>query len=159
MWLNQEPSWKATLLWIGLCVKVNLTYSFGMIWLLGSFGVDVPPVRGIEDIIAGGVTYLFSRIDDIALEELVLRVLPLAALVWAKWPLTGILAYAVFSSVVFGGIHGSTYHILVQGVTGFAYALLFLKCGGLQRNYFKGFVAVFVAPLLFNGILFAILAI
>jgi hypothetical protein len=80
-------------------------------------------------------------------EELIFRMLPIVTGVmylertgYKRWLFLLILVF----SVRFGYIHGTYWNILIQGVAGFLYCIIFLKAGG---NQFKFFQALFVTGL------------
>ena len=61
-----------------------------------------------------------------------------------------ILIIAVMSSVVFGWIHGGPIKVLMQGVCGFIFYLIFLKCGGMRGKYAKALIASTMTHALVN---------
>jgi hypothetical protein len=94
-------------------------------------------------------------IFTIFLEEIIFRLFPI--LIAKKVGLTtrGILIVSVISSVIFGYIHGSmACKIFFQGVYGFLFCILFLKCGGLRLNGLKAFKASFSAHVIYDAIIF-----
>jgi len=147
-WLKEEALGIQAVFLIFAAVAVNLLYVIVGLNVTASLGIDIPPASGAEDLV--DFSSLFLRSGDMLLEEVAFR-LPLAILVWAAWPLIGIIAFAGFASVVFGAIHGSLWHVLFQGVGGFMFSLLFLKCGGLQKRWVKALACAFTAHFLYNA--------
>ncbi len=85
-------------------------------------------------------------------EELIFR-LPLAIFVRMGWSLEKVFVVAVPLSVFFGFLHGGISHIFLQGVSGFIFSIVFLKCGGWQRNYTKALLASTATHFMFNAVL------
>lgn len=59
---------------------------------------------------------------------------------------------AVLLSIGFGLLHGSSWHIFVQGIAGFLYCLLFLKAGGMHDEPDIGIKVTIFAHASFNAI-------
>ncbi len=60
------------------------------------------------------------------------------------------LGAAAGLSIIFGLLHGGLAHIPLQGVLGFILSLVFLKCGGLQCNFYKALAASSATHFLYN---------
>jgi membrane protease YdiL (CAAX protease family) len=76
-----------------------------------------------------------------ALTEEILFRLPLALIFWRRYRLESMLAAALVLSLLFGYAHGGWYHVIFQGVSGFAFSLVFIKCGGYRYHYGKALLA------------------
>ena len=85
-----------------------------------------------------------------AMEECIFRCMPLVPAVEICGTSKMVLLVAVVSSIMFGVIHGGYDHIFLQGVGGFIYCIVFLKCGGFNENYTKGFLSSTTSHFLFN---------
>ncbi|MBI5046037.1 MAG: CPBP family intramembrane metalloprotease [Candidatus Niyogibacteria bacterium] len=85
-------------------------------------------------------------------EELLFR-LPLALFVRVGWSLNRVLIIAIAISMYFGFSHGGVSHIFVQGVDGFIFSMVFLKCGGWQKHYAKALLASSTTHFMYNGVL------
>ena len=57
---------------------------------------------------------------------------------------------ALALSIAFGLVHGSFKNIFVQGIGGLVYSIIFLKCGGFQRRFFKAIASSTLAHAAFN---------
>lgn len=88
-------------------------------------------------------------------EELFYR-FPLAFFVWLKWPLKRMLLVAATLSLLFGFFHGGILYVFLQGTIGFGLCLIFLKCGGSHKRYFKAIGATTLTHCFLNGVLLAI---
>ena len=82
--------------------------------------------------------------------------MPLAFLSGVGLSTAKVLVFAIIFSVIFGFLHGGIPNIFIQGVGGFMYSVLFLKCGGLQGNYTKAIATSTAVHFLFNMTLLAI---
>lgn len=81
-------------------------------------------------------------------EEIIFRV-PLGLIApHVQLPIT--LTAAVTSSVLFGYLHGGISHIAIQGISGFIYSIIFLKCGGMKGKRLKPLLASTSAHFLGN---------
>jgi membrane protease YdiL (CAAX protease family) len=90
-----------------------------------------------------GLSVLF--LTGALVEEFIFRLFPLTISVKLLGNSTIVIWVAVLSSVIFGYVHAGWAAVPIQGVLGFALALVFLKCGGLQKRSFKAFfVCVFL---------------
>jgi membrane protease YdiL (CAAX protease family) len=91
-------------------------------------------------------------------EEAVFRLFPLGLAVNVWGASYKVIAVALISSAIFGVLHGNLYNIFYQGVGGLLYSLVFLKCGGMNRNYGKAVCCSTGAHFTFNASIFLILA-
>ena len=91
-------------------------------------------------------------------EEVVFRFVPLSIALAGGFTFAGIMGTAVVSSVIFGLGHGGIAHIGIQGVAGFVWCLLFLKCGGFHRHYVRATLVTTMGHVLYNLSVFAIAA-
>lgn len=155
MWLQKEAQGKSALVWTFAIVKINLIYSFAALWVLPHMGIIVPEVPGAEKFATDDVALILAMTPYVLLEELMFR-FPLVILVWLQYSLRSVLMFALIFSILFGLAHGSSEHILIQGVDGFLLSLLFLKCGGLQGRPFKALACSFTAHWLYNASLIVI---
>jgi len=94
-----------------------------------------------------------------ALEEILFRLIPLTFAVEVWGTSKKVFLVAIVSSIIFGVLHGGYDHIFLQGISGFVYCIVFLKCGGLNENYIKGFLSSSTAHFLFNMTIVLILVV
>ncbi len=153
-WLEKEALGKQVGLYIIGCLLLKLFFVFFVLCTVRLLEIEIPPVNRKEMPI---FTFSFPIIflGSVITEEILFR-LPLAIFLEKKWSIPGVLAAAFVLSVIFGILHGSVYHIFIQGIAGFIYSILFLKCGGLQRKYFKAINTTITAHLSWNTILVGI---
>lgn len=149
-------NWKIPML-VTVFWLIPLFYSlFISIALLASHKI-IPALT--TEVIGLDISLKLSKIlvREATIEEFWFRLLPLslAVVVWGKsfW----VYAAATVSSVIFGYIHGGVINIfLTQGVIGFSWCVLFLKCGGFQKKFLTAYLCAIMAHFLFNQTLFAL---
>ncbi len=94
-----------------------------------------------------------GQLFSIALmEEIIFRFVLLggAIQIWgATWPVLLVLA---LSSIIFGLMHGRPVNILLQGVGGIVFCIIFLKCGGFAHHFLMATFVVALAHSIFNSI-------
>lgn len=78
---------------------------------------------------------------------------PLVILVVIGVKILPILIVAAAISLLFGAAHSKLINILLQGGDGFLWCLLFLKCGGLQGNYFQALLVTTIVHFVCNFII------
>lgn len=152
-WTEKEVRGYYVFLFMGIAVISDFVYSAGFCIIANHLGVELSPVT--EQSPALTCDFWNMLIIMAFIEELLFR-LPLAIPVKRNWSAGSILVVAAILSVLFGLAHGAD-HIFIQGVSGFIYSIVFLKCGGFQRKFFKAFLIVTATHFLFNGLV-AILA-
>jgi membrane protease YdiL (CAAX protease family) len=153
-WLNKEIHGRQLCICVAGCLVLEIAYAFGVFVVAYLLKIEIPPVGGETTQI---FTFSFPIIlfGAAFIEEVIFR-LPLAIIIEMRGSIVGVLAIALLLSAIFGFLHGGIHHIFIQGVVGFISCILFLKCGGLQRNYFKALAATTVTHFLFNAILVGI---
>jgi membrane protease YdiL (CAAX protease family) len=153
-WLKKEVTGKKFFLCVAAFLGVRLLYALGCCAVANLLGINIPPVsRGKVPILT--LSFPFFLLTAVFLEESLFR-LPLAILIQRGWRIGKILVSALILSILFGLYHGSIHHIFVQGIGGFIYSILFLKCGGLQKNYQKALCTTTITHFLFNTIIIII---
>lgn len=131
-WINREA--KSYYLWIFLFGVVFLRwgYSYTLLKVVG-YQPDSSSVKGIGSM---GVLLL-----GYALKEEMYYRLPLVICSYRSNSLLFVGAVVLFSSFIFGWIHGGISNVPLQGLGGILYSIVFLKCGGLQGSPFKALVS------------------
>jgi len=150
-WLEREARGKWVYFYIFICLTFTFVYTYSFFALIHFFNVHThhPDREGIEL-----VWYTpFLLFVCALIEEIVFRFLPLHIVIDRKWSLSKILLVAAVMSVVFGIAHGGIFFILIQGVFGFVCSIMFLKCGGLEKRYFKAVAVTTTVHFLWNGAL------
>jgi len=147
-WLKIEPKGFCALLIIFFSVLLAINYSIISASILCLLNINLPDTgyQNIQSINLMLVLIVFAN----AMKEEILFRLPLAFLTKCNCKNEIVITSAIFSSVLFGFIHGSLSHIFVQGVVGFCFCFLFLKCGGWQNNFAKALTATTGAHFLLN---------
>ena len=67
-----------------------------------------------------------------------------------------ILVSALLASIIFGWVHGGFIFIFIQGIIGFIWSLLFIKCGGYRggfSGYRKALLTTFVSHFTYNAVI------
>jgi membrane protease YdiL (CAAX protease family) len=156
-WLQNEATGIEIFYVCFVVLAIGFAYNISMLFLSRAlFGRSFARFSGksvVKDILKypfwSMIILLFSVI---AIEEAVFRLLPLSLSVWAWGPSTAVIVVAVIFSVIFGLCHGKIRNVLFQGVSGFLFAVVFLKCGGFQGHYFKAFLISTLVHAVFVGI-------
>jgi len=143
---------------------LNLLYFPSMLWLLNSAGISIPDTaEGTENIKVISINELLLNVWSVVYrfwkiavwEEVTFRFFPLVIALTLVGISGRVFVVALFSSILFGVAHGTTqyavYHILMQGVAGLYFCLIFFKCGGFQQHYAKA-LAICVATHFFWNI-------
>lgn len=106
----------------------------------------------LEDLVKKYPYLLMSLLPLLAaLEELIFR-LPLALFVRKNVrPLT-LVSATLLLSLFFGLGHGGWVGVPMQGVMGIVFCIVFLKCGGLEKNYRKAFFSSTFVHFSYNAI-------
>jgi membrane protease YdiL (CAAX protease family) len=147
-WLKKEPGNRATLFLIFACLVIEVLYRYNIDSYLISRHL-IAPLGAKHKIPILTWHFPFFLLYAAACEELVFR-LPLGFLA-ERWGASyKLLIGVILSSMLFGIIHGNPYHLLMQGVSGILYSMIFLKCGGSNRNYIKAFLSCIAAHFLYN---------
>lgn len=97
---------------------------------------------------------LWTLVSVTLIEEVVFRAIVLAPVLRhfhpdrrGVWPL---VAAVTLSSVTFGYFHGEWVNIFIQGVNGMGLAIIFLKSGGWQKEFWKPLFVAWMAHLGFD---------
>jgi membrane protease YdiL (CAAX protease family) len=102
-------------------------------------------------------TFPLLVVGGVILEEIIFR-FPLS-LFATRWGATrNILGLALLLSLVFGWVHGSWHHVLLQGVVGFWWCLIYLKSGGLHDRYWKALLVTITAHTIYNTLIIGFVA-
>ncbi len=148
-WLEKEACGKNLCFYVIICLIIDFMYCFSILELFNLLKINPPtskekiPINLIFPLILFGSAFF---------EELIFRA-PLIGVIKMGWPKYKIIISATIFSAAFGMCHGSIYNIFIQGVSGFMYCVLFLKCGGIQKKYNKALITTTTAHFSFNGIL------
>ena len=146
-WLDCEPGTRETINLVLLSVPLLFALSYTSAWILAAAGSPVP-ARSLRLPSNAWIFYIFLRVA--LTEEFLFRVIPLGIAVSHRASFRTIMITVVLSSIVFGFLHGSWQHIFIQGWGGLIFSALFLKCGGLHRNYFRGWLTCAAAHYAYN---------
>jgi len=153
-WLEIKVSGEDSISFVGVCLVIGFLLTICASWIMATLGIAPEPSRGKIPILVWWFP-LFLFVAALV-EELLFR-FPLVFYIenWGNsWQLfTAIILF----SIIFGAVHGSVKNIFLQGVFGFIYSLIFLKCGGLQGRYVKALCMSTLAHVTTNGIIALIL--
>lgn len=159
LWIKKEACGRDYFISMAGALWLCLVYNSLAIMVMHFFHVDMH-LAGKPEIHFSLTPSFLGRLLRIAfIEELLFR-FPLLALTDERWSTTKILICASVSSASFGFFHGGVYHIFLQGVSGFIFCILFLKCGGFRGIQWKGAVKALTATttvhFLYNVVRFGI---
>lgn len=150
-----------------LCVSTQLGWSIFVFSTTLALGFIPVPIEAAQNLESGSLTSrvsihasslftllskILTEIAELIAEEILYR-FPLVVPILLRWSPGGTLGIAIILSILFGLAHGNAYHILIQGVGGFFYAILFLKCGGAQRHFPKALSVTVATHILYDGTL------
>ncbi len=147
-WVEKEVRGYYVFLFIGVAIIADFIYSTGFCVIAYQFGVKISPVTEQSPALTGDFWNMLIIMAFI--EELLFR-LPLAIPVKLNWSSRNVLVVTVILSALFGWAHGAD-HIFIQGMSGFIYSIIFLKCGGFQKKFSKAFLSVVATHFLFNAV-------
>jgi membrane protease YdiL (CAAX protease family) len=84
------------------------------------------------------------------IEEFLFRIMPLSLIMRLTKRRDVVLLTALICSALFGYVHGGLPHILLQGIGGFLYAVLFIKYSRQGSRVVEGSIVVIAVHSLFN---------
>lgn len=151
VWLSANVPWATMPRYIVGVSFVHLIYSLLLLLVFHALKIGLPSPTA-EPIQIFDPYFPVIIIIVIIAEEFLFRA-PLICLVASGLSVGYIIIGALLFSAVFGWYHGGVSNIFIQGVGGFIYCLLFLKCGGLQRKFWKAILSSTSAHMLFDGFL------
>lgn len=151
-WLSKEAAGINLCLLVFACIIFDILYTFGAIKILYSLGgINLLPTAtiGISKRLVLLSYSIYFFIIAAFREEMVYRLSLMFAI--EKFGRSGaVLWVALVISIIFGWGHGGIIHVFTQGVIGLSFSILFLKCGGFQRHYFKAVMVVTITHAFFN---------
>lgn len=146
-WLQVEARGANAFAVIGIVMLLDLFWNTVVLSAL-LFVADIHPVHHRVGLTIN--VWLPVILLGLATMEEVMFRFPLALFVEGDWRMGDILIVAVLLSALFGILHGGLINIFLQGVGGFLWSLVFLKCGGAEKNYAKGVLASTLCHFFFN---------
>jgi len=157
-WLEVEARGFAIISLMFKMLIVDLAWNFFAMTVLLGFGSTFSFYGQLafplpESLDMNFSIFLFSAA---LIEEWIFRFLPLLIVVriFGKSPI--VFVTMIISSVIFGACHGGPINIMFQGVSGFFFCIVFLKCGGFQSRPLKALLSSTTSHFLFNLVIFAI---
>jgi len=140
-WLQKEPT--GTAFWKFLALIVLLNYGFAS-WVeivLTVGGVQFPDSEVLENLVRNHTVIFFGLLPFlVAIEEAIFR-LPLVVFLKRNASPRTLCVVVAILSILFGLGHGGWIGVPIQGVMGISFCVVFLKCGGLQKKYWKAFLS------------------
>lgn len=135
-----------------LTLIVKISYTIALLLTLQAININMPEYEPIGFSLLNTGTWVIVALAVFS-EEYIFRYFPLSIVTAvAKSNTHALLVTGVVSSVIFGWLHGGVLNILMQGMGGFFYCILYLKCGGLQDNHKKALATTSSVHFLFNTI-------
>ncbi|NQU83941.1 MAG: CPBP family intramembrane metalloprotease [Parcubacteria group bacterium] len=133
-WLSKEAKGIEVIKLMACCLILDVVLTIVAMVSVLLYDVDFFSIRDVFSI----SPYLpFTLMFWAFIEEVLFRFVPLALAVVIFGKSRKVIAIALMSSIIFGFLHGGLVYIFIQGVDGFLWCLLFLKCGGFQWKNFK----------------------
>jgi membrane protease YdiL (CAAX protease family) len=146
-WLARFPTKReAVYLVIGFFIA-DFVWSYLMSYAYSAIGVAVPPTLDPSVSIWAAMGGLLLVAIG---EELVFRIIPLAIFI-KEWGIGwGTLRALLVSSLFFGLIHGDIRNLLLQGVSGMMFGILFIKFSDRGNRLSFASVVVIATHFLFD---------
>ncbi len=149
---SKDFEWHAR--FITRIVAVNIIYVINIVILLTMARFED---RGALQL-SRGIPWSSGDLFLLALgEEVFFRLMPIAIIVTLcknrmlpEAFMKLLLLVTIYSSVAFGLAHGHVYNILIQGVCGFTWCVIFLKCGGMNGKYYTALLCSALAHTMYN---------
>jgi membrane protease YdiL (CAAX protease family) len=134
LWLDDEAMGKEIFLWIFAAFFFNFLYVIAMSALFLVVGIN-----DLADFLGNLPVCCKVALCFIVwfFEEVIFRFFPIAASVLIFEKNYKVILVSVVFSALFGFLHGGWQNIFLQGVCGFVFCLLYLKCGGFSREYLR----------------------
>ncbi len=95
----------------------------------------------------------FIVLIGVMIEEYIFRLMPLEFALNRKFNSKQLSCVVLLVSTFFGYLHGGVEHVFIQGFGGIVLSVVFLKCGGMNKNYRKAYICSTASHYCFNMIL------
>lgn len=124
------------------------------------FLISIKAYTCLESFSSPGFTQFVIILNQFLIaceEESFYRFVPLVLAI-EKWGASKKIIYiSIIASIFFGLIHGNYFDIFFQGVFGLFLCIIFLKIGGLEKKYFKAYIAIVLIHTFINyGLLYGV---
>lgn len=149
-WFTQEPKSSRFILAILVCLLIQAGYLFLFDVFLGTVKETPEKAAHVQELLKNWYFPLLVFGEALG-EEIVFRLMPLACIVRFYKNVNAVLLVAVISSISFGMWHGGLPNILIEGIGGFIYCILWLKSGGWSGKILKPTLATFAVHIFLNG--------
>jgi membrane protease YdiL (CAAX protease family) len=136
----------AQLLVIDIILVALVLFIYSVTGILDS--LPEPEAVGVEIV---STSFIVVLVLIASIEELLFRILPLSIALYCQLKPGALVFVAVLSSILFGYVHGGVPFILIQGLGGFIYSILFIKYAHNGERVFEASLLVIVSHTLFNG--------
>jgi membrane protease YdiL (CAAX protease family) len=133
-------------------LDIVISFSLG-VFLLVEEGLEEVDPSAIPILSLGFIPFLLLLSF---IEEMIFRILPLTFVMRATERQSLRLAAAVATAVAFGYYHGGLINIVLQGVGGLLYAIVFIKYAHNERYGEAGLVVIMLHTF-FNGVVALVL--
>lgn len=151
-WLRKEPEGFELVKFITGSIFLKLIIAISVSMLMMWSGVEVTKVRD-GDLKIFSISFPFVLLFGAMLEEYVFRLVPLKFVLNRNIGFEELTKVVLVVSAFFGYIHGGIEHVFIQGLGGIVLSVVFLKCGGLNKNYRKAYICSTASHYSFNMIL------
>lgn len=153
-WLRVEPTGTAFWKFLGLSVIVIFGFATWVEIILNIASLTPKDSKVLEDLLLNHTILIFSLLPLMAaIEELIFR-LPLRIFLKRNATPVTLCVVTLVLSFFFGYGHGGWIGVPIQGVVGIIFCVVFLKCGGFQKKYWKAFLSSTAVHFAYNYIAF-----
>ena len=150
--LNREAKGFSVLGWAVLCLVLQKIYVPLFTYLI-SFFVEISSHNNetFRKIFELPLPLLFCTLVPMAFFEEIIYRFPISWIVkTSDKRLSSVIFASVILSLVFGLAHGHFLNILIQGVCGFMWSILYLKCGGFEGKILKPLIVTTLVHATYN---------
>lgn len=145
--------------WTYVLANVCTSLFFGMFFLLIFAILDFESTEIAQGMSSGVEKPFNSKLNTFLLfvivgpffEEAIFR-FPLHLIAKFIRSKNVVIVAALFSSIIFGYLHGNICNVFIQGSAGLYLSAIFLKAGGMKDRQFRGLWASFLVHAGSNGI-------
>lgn len=153
-WLRREASVFSSIVWAILCLVLQKIYVFIFFYLISFAEIPVGENEVIRGIFELPLPSLFFMLVQFAFFEEVIFRLPISWIVkTSDKKLSGVIFASAVFSLLFGLAHSYVFSVFLQGVLGFLFCILYLKCGGFEGKILKPLIVTTLTHATYNFLL------
>ncbi|MDB5194001.1 MAG: phosphatase family protein [Parcubacteria group bacterium] len=155
-WLRIKPTGYGVIRLLVLTFGLDYLYTYSAATFLSRCGMKFKSngLALVDLWFESRIDFCGTLVWYATLEEFKYRLLPIGILVGFHASPRVLMTGIIVSSMWFGLIHGKPSHLLIQGIGGLLYSIVFLKCGGVEGRIFFPFACVCALHYAWNGLVF-----